>query len=104
MKRFSLSVFLNVLVTTLVALHLLVASADEALHSFSPSDVHSEHDYSETQGSTTTESKKKVTEKNRFVSRASPRITTSRPTLLNREVSASLSDHIVCLSSVELRV
>ena len=104
MNRFSLPVFLYVLVTTFVTLHLLFASADHVLHSFSHSDIHSEHDCSEKQGATNIESKKKATDRERFASRVTRNITPSRPAVLNREASAYHSTQIVCRSSVELRI
>jgi hypothetical protein len=104
MNRSSLPVFLYVLVTTFVTLHLLFASADHVLHSFSHSDIHSEHDYSERQGATNIEAKKKATDRERFASRGTRNIIPSRPAVLNREASADHSDHIVCLSSVKLRI
>lgn len=104
MNRFFPSVFVHALVTAFVALHLLVAFGVETLHSFYHGDVHSEHDYSGKQGSTTSESKKKTTDQERFASRPPRNITPYRPALLNTEASADLSNHIVCLFSVELRI
>jgi len=46
MNQFSLSAFINVLVTTFVTLTLLVASTDEGFHIFSHTGVHSEHHHS----------------------------------------------------------
>ena len=104
MNRFSLSVFLNALVITFVTLHLLIAFGDETLHSYSHNEAHSEHHYSEKQVSTTTQSNKKATDRQRPPSRTSRNITPYLPALLNTDASVILSNHIVCISSVKLRI
>ena len=104
MNRFSLSICLNALVITFVTLHLLIAFGDDTLHSFTHNDVHSEHHFSEKQGSTTTQSNKKATDRKCPPSRTSRNTTPYPTTLLNTDASVILSSHIGCLSSVKLRI
>jgi hypothetical protein len=104
MNRFSPSIFLNALVITFVTLHLLIAFGDETLHSFFHNDVHSEHPYSEEQGSTTAQSNKKAADRQRPLSHTSRNTTPYPTTLLNTDASVILSSHIGCLSTVKLRI
>jgi hypothetical protein len=104
MNRFSPSVFFDALVIIFVTLHLLVAFTDETLHSFSHNEVQSEHHHSENQGSTITQSNKRAPDRQGARSRTSRNIAPYLRAPLNPDASVYLSDHIVCLSSVILRI
>jgi len=104
MNRFSLSAFLNALVTTFVTLTLLVASTDEGFHIFSHTGVHSEHHHSEKQGSTTTQTISKGKERERPSSRAPRNTTQDHSITLNTDASLIPFNSIACLSSVILRI
>jgi hypothetical protein len=104
MNRFSASLFLDAVVIVLVTLHLLVAFTDETLHSFSHNEVQSEHHHSETQGSTIAQSNKKAPDRQSPPSGTSRNVAPYLRAPLNEDASVDLSGHIVCLSSVILRI
>jgi hypothetical protein len=104
MNRFSPPFFLNALVITFVILDFLVAYPDEALDAFFHVGVHSEHHRSEKQVSTTTQSKANASERQRLPSHTPPNITPYLSATLNTYPSPISFSHIVCLSSVILRI
>jgi hypothetical protein len=104
MNRFSPSVFLGAFVIVFVTLHLLVAFTGETLHFFSHNEVESEHHHSANQGSTITHSNKKAPGRQGPPSRTSRYVAPYLPAPMNPDASVILSDHIVCLSLVILRI
>jgi len=104
MNRFSLSAFLNVLVTTFVTLTLLVASTEEGFHIFSHIGVHSEHHHSEKQGSTPTQTIIKDKERGRPSSSTPLNRTQDHSITLNTNRSPILFNPIAYLSTVILRI
>ncbi len=104
MNRLSLSVFLNFLVITFVALQLLVSCPDEILHYIDHGDVYSEHHDSEEQKTTLTQSNRKARDWQRRPSSPSRNTFQYFPVLPNSAHSRVPSNQIFFLSSVILRI